>query len=376
MSSSHAATGRPGQPLWAIGGVLLCWIALRAALFEWPAAPPRILRGAAAETSEPARSPLVEPSAETARAGAPGGAPNPIIHPALPVSAGPVELGLRAPALRDPLSPPSLAPDSVQRAAGHNLLWMAAMGGLPLLPEVAAALAGAQPPAAPHGAVGRLRRGSRWSGDAWVAWRSGTSGLVSPASTLPVYGASQAGAVLRYDLAPASRSGAAAYIRTVGALADRREQDVAAGLAVRPLAGLPLTAHAELRLSRRENGTMLRPAAFVSGGVEDAPLAAGVTMRGYAQAGYVGGGDATAFADGSIVAERPLWRDRGAVLTAGAGAWGGAQRGAARLDLGPTASLRFRLGEATARVSADYRLRVAGNAEPASGAAVTLSTGF
>ena len=121
---------------------------------------------------------------------------------------------------------------------------------------------------------------------------------------------------------------------------------------------------------------MLRPAAFVSGGLEDAPLAADITMRGYAQAGYVAGRDATAFADGSLIAEKPLWRDRNAVLTAGAGAWGGAQRGAARLDLGPTASLRFRLGETSARLSADYRLRVGGNAEPASGAALTLSAGF
>lgn len=121
---------------------------------------------------------------------------------------------------------------------------------------------------------------------------------------------------------------------------------------------------------------MLRPAAFLSGGVEAAPLAAGITARGYAQAGYVGGRDATAFADGSLAAEKPVWRGPHALLTTGGGAWGGAQRGAARLDLGPTASLRFRLGDAIARLSADYRLRVAGNAEPASGAALTLSAGF
>lgn len=121
---------------------------------------------------------------------------------------------------------------------------------------------------------------------------------------------------------------------------------------------------------------MVRPAAFLSGGVEAAPLAAGFAARGYVQAGYVGGRDATAFADASLIAERPLWRERDSLLTTGAGVWGGAQRGAGRVDFGPTASLRFRLGEGTARISAEYRMRIAGNAQPASGAALTLSAGF
>lgn len=191
-----------------------------------------------------------------------------------------------------------------------------------------------------------------------------------------MYGASQAGAVVRFDLAPGSTHRPAAYVRAVSALEARREHDVAAGLAVRPLARLPVTAQGELRLSRRGSQTLLRPVAFVSGGVEAAPLGAGITARGYAQAGYVGGSDATGFADGSLIAEKPLWRDREALATAGAGAWGGAQWGAARLDLGPTVSLRFPLGEGTARLSADYRLRVAGNAAPAGSAAATLSAGF
>ena len=57
-------------------------------------------------------------------------------------------------------------------------------------------------------------------------------------------------------------------------------------------------------------------------------------------------------------------------------AWGGAQKQAARLDIGPTASVAFRLGEARARIAVDYRLRVAGHAAPASGPAVTFSAGF
>ncbi|MBS1239358.1 MAG: hypothetical protein H6R45_64, partial [Proteobacteria bacterium] len=58
------------------------------------------------------------------------------------------------------------------------------------------------------------------------------------------------------------------------------------------------------------------------------------------------------------------------------GAWGGAQKGAARLDIGPSASLQLKLGEANSRVSMDWRFRVAGEARPASGPALTISAGF
>jgi len=44
--------------------------------------------------------------------------------------------------------------------------------------------------------------------------------------------------------------------------------------------------------------------------------------------------------------------------------------------VGPSAGISFRLGEAQGRVAADYRFRVAGNAEPASGPALTLTAGF
>ena len=375
MNSVRAATGRRGQPLWALGGVLVCWIALRAALFESPTAQPHTLRETAAEMIPLTRSVVTRRMAPIQPGISPAGGKN-AAQPAFASAAGPVVLGPRAPSLLNPSPASPIAPDRGQRAAGHNLLWMAAMGAMPLLPEVAAALAGTQPaPVAGRAPVTRQRTG-QWSADAWLVWRPGSRPLGPVGLVTPVYGASQAGAVLRYDLAPASRGRTSAYIRAVGALEGRPEQDFAAGLELRPLSGLPVNAHGELRLSRRESGTTLRPAAFLSGGVDDAPLAAGITARGHAQAGYVGGREATAFADGNLIAEKSVWRARDSVLTTGAGVWGGAQRGAARLDLGPTASLRFRLGATAARLSADYRLRVAGNAQPASGAALTLSAGF
>jgi hypothetical protein len=64
-------------------------------------------------------------------------------------------------------------------------------------------------------------------------------------------------------------------------------------------------------------------------------------------------------------------------VRAGAGAWGGAQKGASRLDLGPAATMGLGLGaSASARLALDWRFRVTGDAAPSSGPALTLSAGF
>ena len=114
----------------------------------------------------------------------------------------------------------------------------------------------------------------------------------------------------------------------------------------------------------------------MAGGFDRIDLPAQVAARGYGQAGYVGGEFATAFADGAFVAEREVARFDLGRVSLGGGAWGGAQQGAARLDIGPSLTVDLRLGAAPARIEADYRWRVAGNAEPGNGGVVTLSTGF
>jgi len=216
--------------------------------------------------------------------------------------------------------------------------------------------------------------GSRWSADSWLLLRRDS--ITPLLSSRPSYGRSQVGAVIRYSLAAASALRPQAYLRASAALAGAREHELAAGVSVRPLAGLPLRFALETRIGETGRGTRLRPAAFAV--TEFARLRLPLGMRGeaYAQGGYVGGGYPTAFVDGQVRVERPLVRSGEIEVSAGAGAWGGAQRGAARLDIGPTAAVSFRLGGARGRVAADYRFRVAGDAEPSSGPALTLSAGF
>jgi hypothetical protein len=215
----------------------------------------------------------------------------------------------------------------------------------------------------------------RWSGDAWLFLRKDSAAPL--VAGRPAYGRSQAGAVLRYRLAPASGHRPVLYARATRALAGTREGELAAGLAARPLSGLPVSLSAEVRVHDSVAGSEVRPAAFAVTELPPARLPLGFRAELYAQAGYVGGRFATAFADGQVRVDRqvvPIGEN--AELRVGGAVSGGAQKHAERLDVGPSAAVSFRLGEANSRLALDYRFRVAGDAEPRSGPALTFSAGF
>ena len=96
----------------------------------------------------------------------------------------------------------------------------------------------------------------------------------------------------------------------------------------------------------------------------------------YAAAGYVGGYAATAFVDGQLRVDHHIATIGPTEIRAGGGVWGGAQQGASRVDVGPTASIGLASGHAAARLRFDWRMRVAGDAAPTSGPAVTIAAGF
>lgn len=190
------------------------------------------------------------------------------------------------------------------------------------------------------------------------------------------YGASQAGAVLRYRLAPGTPYRPTAYFRASAALGGPLEREAAAGLSARPIEGLPVFVAIEGRVGQFGRRTLVRPAVMAV--TELPPVALPLDARGefYLQAGYVGGVGATAFVDGQIRADRRVVALGALELRAGGGVWGGMQRGAERLDIGPSATVAIAHGPASARVAFDWRFRVAGSAEPSSGPALTISAGF
>ena len=264
--------------------------------------------------------------------------------------------------------------------AGHKMLLVAGFSMMPP-PELRgltdAGLAGGALPRKPQKETARR---DRWSLDGWLFLRQGQPGLAVNGAQPTSYGSSQAGAVLRYELAPQNNRRPTAYLRAAQSLQDAggssADSEAALGLSARPFAAVPVAAYAEMRIRRSAGTTEIRPAAFAV--TEFPPVQLPLRGRGeaYLQAGYVGGDFATGFVDGQARITRKVETFKLGELRAGAGAWGGAQKGAARLDIGPSASVDFRIGPANGRAQIDYRVKVAGDAEPGNGVAFTLSTGF
>lgn len=220
----------------------------------------------------------------------------------------------------------------------------------------------------------------KWSFNSWVLYRQETAtttlALAGSGQQPSTYGASQAGAVLRYRLDSGSNHVPSTYMRVTSALGSVREQELVAGLSARPVPTIPVVLAAEARASRLSSGNEIRPALFAYTELPAVSLPYQLRAEAYIQAGYVGGSFATPFADGQLRLDREVATFDLATIRAGAGVWGGVQNGAERLDAGPTVSVDFDIAGAPVRISADYRHRITGTANPQSGAAVTVTTGF
>lgn len=216
--------------------------------------------------------------------------------------------------------------------------------------------------------VGRAGSSDRWTLSTWAFARPDRA----PSSLgQGLLGGSQVG------VRAARRFGRAeAYVRAVssGRLGDGIEG--AAGLAVRPARSMPIALAAERRQQMTGDGGRSAFAAMATGGVSDVPLPLRLRLDGYGAVGIVGMQRRDLFVEGSAVARRPVVRLAGTEIEAGAGIWAAAQPGIARVDAGPSASALFPLNGIRARLSIDWRQRVAGDAAPQSGPAVTLAADF
>ena len=136
-----------------------------------------------------------------------------------------------------------------------------------------------------------------------------------------------------------------------------------------PFLNLPFSVTAERRQRFGRAGGRNDFALFAEGGLWDRPMPLGFRLDAYAQAGIVGLGARDLFGDGAFTLTRPVWRK----ISAGFGAWGGAQPHLYRLDAGPRLTVAM---TRSMRVHVDYRQRLLGVASPSSGPAVTLAGDF
>ena len=177
-------------------------------------------------------------------------------------------------------------------------------------------------------------------------------------------GGSEAGARLMWRFTPKL----AASLRASAPVNSQRGAEAALGVRYQPFMQWPVAVTLERRHAFKDYGQSAF-ALFAEGGVYGRPMWWQTTLDGYFQAGVVDFNDPDWFVDGQAAMTRPVWRN----LSAGLGAWGGAQPGLNRFDIGPRLSLR--VGQRM-RAHVDYRLNVAGNARPGSGAVVTLAGDF
>lgn len=373
---AKSAAARRGQPLLALGLLFAGWTAMRIAMWgeavspgEGSPPPPAAPQAAISAASRPAAA---RPAASKVTAAAPS-KPEPRPERYRP--------GLAPEILQrethDPASPFTPAVRWLQLAVPSDVLSPIEAPGLqPRRKRVAK-----KPPEDEFYEPLVEKDDPRWSGENWVLMRAG-SGDAAQAPGAASYGASQAGAIVRYRLGRGEVGSSYAYLRTSLAInAPGQDREIALGFGLRPARKLPLRVLVEARLQDTTASPMqVRPVATVITELPWKRLPLGFRAEAYAQAGYAGGRGATPFFDAQAMIDHAL---RGVVprnndLRVGAGVWAGGQEGAVRLDAGPRVSFRIEPGRLVgpSRVALDWRFRLSGNARPDSGPALTVTSAF
>lgn len=206
---------------------------------------------------------------------------------------------------------------------------------------------------------------SRWSASAWVVARGNGQG----GSPAPQLGGGQAGVRIVRVIDAKRRLAVAARATTPLEGAGR---ELAAGVEWQPTS-LPMRLIAEHRvgIDTRSGG----PTLAVVGGV--GPVAVGAfALESYVAGGVIGRDGLQGFAEASLRVTRTVKRIGETALAVGAGAWGAAQPGAERVDIGPSVELALPVGGQRVRAILDWRQRVSGDARPGSGPVLTLAADF
>lgn len=202
----------------------------------------------------------------------------------------------------------------------------------------------------------------------WALLRNGLgNSSLAQGGTL---GGSQVGARLTYKFTPAL----AASLRFSSSAGGVRDAEAAAGVRWQPFRAVPVSLNVERRQRLGKWGGRSDFAAFGESGLYQRPIALGFNLDAYAQAGMVGVKSRDWFADGAMTLTRPIWRG----LSGGVGVWAGGQSADAvgalyRVDGGPRLSYSVRRN---VRLHLDYRQRLAGDALPRSGPALTIAGDF
>lgn len=182
-------------------------------------------------------------------------------------------------------------------------------------------------------------------------------------------GGSQVGARMVLPLALKDRLRLS--LRAYAPLEQITAYEVAPGISMRPFPAVPVELIAEHRL-RGNALAQDAPSLFLAGGGFSQKRGSAWRADVYAQAGVVGVRHPMLFADGAAKVSRSIGDSR----AIGLGIWGGIQPGLKRLDVGPSASTMIGPSTLSMRLTLDWRVRIAGDARPGSGIAITMAKDF
>lgn len=222
----------------------------------------------------------------------------------------------------------------------------------------------ATPPAMPQNP-------SRWSGSAWLLVRERASAVAI--ATNGQLSGSQLGARLRWRINPAAPVRTTLAATLSSPLSDREAAEAALGAEWYPFQGQPVWLGVERRIALGRNGRS-GWSARLAGGFWRTGLPFGMIADGYGQAGFVGMKSRDGFIDGTARLSYPIAGPDG--LRAGVAVWGAAQPRVARLDIGPHLTMPVRIARTKLLLSIEGRMRIAGQAAPGSGVALTMGTDF
>ncbi len=370
MSHATDAGGYRGRPVVFLIGVLSLWVTGRASVMMWndgAAAQAVAAKGATWERvklvplawAADGAAPIAVERQGLSAYGLPA-LPTAAHKPAMVAKTKPRFLSL--PASKKDADKGDAAPFSFLHLQGFSL---AEVRAAPPVFVPARSFAQVTPQSAPPA--------SRWSASAWALWRPEERAGESDAA-LPLYGASQVGARIAYRVDRAKAVDL--YVRASAPLVARGGKEVALGASVKPLARINAAVAVEQRIRVDGTGKRHAPALLAYGGFGPRGIG-GLEAEGYAQAGVVGIKDAIPFADGAMTLTKPLGNIGSIPLRFGGGMWGGAQKGASRIDLGPRVSADIPLSKRhRVRAALDWRQRIGGAARPGSGLALSLGTDF
>lgn len=212
---------------------------------------------------------------------------------------------------------------------------------------------------------------SRWSASVWLFARNGKDGQAL--ATSGQLGGSQMGGRIRWRINPDGPTRAALTARISTPLQETHGAEAAIGAEVHPLPGKPLWVAVERRVAIGSEGRNAW-SAYAAGGIWKPNLPGGAILEGYAQAGMVGAHSRDFFADGALRLGKPVLGENGPRV--GGGVWAAAQPNISRIDVGPQVTVPISVAQQPLSISVDLRMRVAGNASPGTGIAVTLGADF